>query len=929
MLKLFKKRCQEFLQDRLYDSYLYRFAYGLDASCYRYIPKLVLKPKNEEEVQKIIILSDKLNIPLTFKGSGTSLCGQALSDSVLVLCVDNFKEIKANEHSIWCECGVIGSDANEALKPFGKKIGPDPATINNASIGGIFSNNSSGMCCGVKQNSYQTIKSVRIILNDGFILDTSKEESLKEFQSSHKNLANGLLALREELMQDPFLLKEIKRKFAIKNTTGYGLNSLCDFSDLRDILNHIFIGAEGTLGFVSRVEYETCEDYAFKATGLLFYENLNLASKAVKILSYYEDKVFAAELMDWACLDLTKGLCDMPSSLKSPNCALLIELQSDNEQELLNNIVFIKNALKDAPCLFEPDFSLDSTIQAKWWKIRKGLLPISASKRPKGSVVITEDVCFEMDYFTKGIENISTLFTKHGFEGIIFGHALSGNVHFIITPLLDDKRQRLSFEKFMQDLVDLVISLKGSIKAEHGTGRMMAAFVEQEWGEKAYKFHRKIKALFDPKGLINPGVIINDDKEIHSKNFKPSHQIEDYLEACMECGFCEKYCPSKNLTLTPRQRIAVHREIKRLKALKQKSEGEEFELSELQKGYEYGVVKTCASCSMCASFCPLEIDSAKIATAYNNQNAKGFFIANYLAKNLDKSVKMAKFGLNLAQFGQKTLGKQTLKKLSLGLNQKFHTPIVPIFMPNANHHALNSSPKSEKSVIYLSSCLNRAFAPSSLAKDKRALQEVFESLCKKADISVLYPENITRFCCGKAFKNYTLKTPELNPLKSFKDELLTLSENGKIPLVCDHSACSAELVSKLDKRLKIYDMSEFIEKEMLHKLNIKPLEEDLGLYVVCSAKKCGFDESLRKLARVCTKGKVYEHSQTHCCGFAGDKGFIKPELNANALKDLKNYFANLKITRFYSSSSTCEIGLSDTTRHFWQHLIYLLDELSD
>ncbi len=273
---------------------------------------------------------------------------------------------------------------------------------------------------------------------------------------------------------------------------------------------------------------------------------------------------------------------------------------------------------------------------------------------------------------------------------------------------------------------------------------MMAAFVEQEWGEKAYKFHRKIKALFDPKGLINPGVIINDDKEIHSKNFKPSHQIEDYLEACMECGFCEKYCPSKNLTLTPRQRIAVHREIKRLKVLKQKSEGEEFELSELQKGYEYGVVKTCANCSMCASFCPLEIDSAKIATAYNNQNAKGFFIANYLAKNLDKSVKMAKFGLNLAQFGQKTLGKQTLKKLSLGLNQKFHTPIVPIFIPNANHHALNSSPKSEKSVIYLSSCLNRAFAPSSLAKDKRALQEVFESLCKKADISVLYPENITR-----------------------------------------------------------------------------------------------------------------------------------------------------------------------------------------
>ncbi len=480
MLELFKKQCKAFLQERLYDSYIHRFAYGLDASCYRYIPKLVLKPKNEEEVAKIIILSDKFNIPLTFRGSETSLCGQALSDSVLVLCVENFKTIEANAHSIWCECGVIGSDANEALKPFGKKIGPDPATINNATIGGIFSNNSSGMCCGVKQNSYQTIKSVRVILNDGFILDTSKEESLKEFTNTHATLANELLNLREELLKDEFLTKEIKRKFAIKNTTGYGLNSLCDFSGLKDILNHIFIGAEGTLGFVSKVEYETCEDYAYKATGLLFYENLSKASNAVKILASHEDKVFAAELMDWACLELTKELCDMPSSLKNPNCALLIELQSDEEEKLLNNITFVKEVLKEAPALFEPEFSLDSNIQANWWKIRKGLLPISASKRPKGSVVITEDVCFEIKNFTKGIGDIAKLFTKHNFEGIIFGHALSGNVHFIITPLLDDAKERLNFELFMQDLVALVVSLKGSIKAEHGTGRMMAAFVEQE-----------------------------------------------------------------------------------------------------------------------------------------------------------------------------------------------------------------------------------------------------------------------------------------------------------------------------------------------------------------------------------------------------------------------------------------------------------------
>ncbi|MCR2064273.1 (Fe-S)-binding protein [Campylobacter helveticus] len=155
-----------------------------------------------------------------------------------------------------------------------------------------------------------------------------------------------------------------------------------------------------------------------------------------------------------------------------------------------------------------------------------------------------------------------------------------------------------------------------------------------------------------------------------------------------------------------------------------------------------------------------------------------------------------------------------------------------------------------------------------------------------------------------------------------------MSENGKIPLVCDHSACGAELLLKLDKRLKIFDMSEFVEKEILKYLNIKPLEEDIGIYAVCSSKKYGFDTSLRKIASLCTKGKVYEHKNTHCCGFAGDKGFMKPELNMSALNDFEKFFKNLKIKRFYSSSSTCEIGLSDKTKNSWQHLIYLVDELS-
>ncbi|TKX31016.1 FAD-binding and (Fe-S)-binding domain-containing protein [Campylobacter aviculae] len=937
MLNDFKNECKSFLQDRLYDSYLKRFAYGIDASCYRYIPDLVLKPICEEEVLKIINLSRKYNIPLTFRGAGTSLSGQACAKSVLVICMNGWDKIVANENSIWCDCGVIGSEANIVLSQFNKKLGPDPATINNATIGGIFSNNSSGMCCGVKQNSYQTIKSIRVILYDGFILDTSDEKCLKEFLNTHSQMVDEILNLRQDIIKDENLLKEIKRKFSIKNTTGYGLNSLSDFEDIKDILNHIFIGSEGTLGFVSRVEYFTVDDYKHKACALLFYENLSLAAKAVKILSLNDEIVSAAEIMDYACLEAVSNLQGMPDELtrvKEGNCCILIQLQNNDKNILEKNIAFISEKLNTINTLFGIRFSFDPNEQETWWKIRKGLLPISASTKRSGSTVITEDICFEIDYFEKGIEGITSLFKQYDFKGIIFGHALSGNVHFIITPLLNDPKEKENFAKFMDDMVNLVLSLKGSTKAEHGTGRMMAPFVEQEWGEKAYKLNKKIKNIFDPKNLFNPDVIICDDPKIHIKNLKQSQKIEDYIETCMECGFCEKVCPSKNITLTPRQRIAVHREIKRLESLENKNEEENLELSLLKQEYEYEVITSCATCSMCSTICPLEINSAKISIHYNNEKARGLNIAKTISNNLEKVVKIAKFGVSAASFASKIFGDENLKNISLLLNKNLKTPVVLKFMPSKNTYVLNSKNKHfNKEVIYFTSCLNRIFAPNSKAKDLRSIQEVFENLCQKAKFNVIYPKHIEQMCCGKAFKNYTLKDSSINPVHKALSWLLEEVKDKDIPIVCDHSACSAEILHQIKElksfsKLKILDMSDFLNDYILKELHINPLKEDIGIYVVCASKKESFGKSLKHIAQSCTKAKVYEHQQTYCCAFAGNKGFLEPKLNDVALDNLQQYFKDLNIKRFYSSSSTCEIGLSDKTGASWQHIIYLLDEVS-
>lgn len=983
----FIAEAKEIFKDRIYTDYLRRFAYGIDASCYAYVPRVVVRAVNESEIINLFTLSQKYNTPLTFRAAGTSLSGQACSNSVLVLANAFWQDIEivGNAESIKCSCGVIGIEANEALKPYGKKIGPDPATINNAMIGGIFSNNSSGMCCGVKQNSYNTIKSARFILFDGTILDTSENakpnESIESFLQKHKDKADSLLALRKEILQDTELCELIKRKFAIKNTTGYSINALLDFSEIKDIINHLFIGAEGTLGFVSSVEYECVEDYAYKACALLFYKDLALGAKAVEILAANESLVSAAEIMDYACLDSAKGLENAPRELgqiESGACAILVQLESSTKKELDSKIAHISKELESVPSLFGVCFSSDERLMASWWKIRKALLPLAAGSRPSGSIVITEDICFPISTFAQGIDSITKLFEKFNFQGIIFGHALSGNVHFIITPNLNDEKESQAFGEFMEAMVDSVISLQGSTKAEHGTGRMIAPFVEKEWGAKAYAINRRIKEIFDPHSLINPDVIISDNPQIHTQNLKQSSEVEDFINQCMECGFCEKVCPSRELTLTPRQRIAVRKEIARLEALlaestksTQKPAHIQAQLEELKKGYQYFGIDTCATCSMCSLSCPLEIDSGKIASKLSPA-AKGTFsrfVATQSAKHFSTTLSLAKGGLRIANFSSNIVGKNTLSNLSKKMS---FLPYIPHSLPRANAYRLeskDSNAQSQVAIIYFSTCINRSFAPQSSLKDTRALQEVFESLCEKARVSVVYPQNLSNLCCGKAYKDYpqSAKLKRKEVYRALESSVKELQSKGveQIHIVCDHSACSYELkngLKELDSTLTILDMPECIESTLLPRLHITPLDEDIALYAMCATRKGKWDKSLESIAKACTNGEIIVHSKTQCCGFAGNKGFICSELNASALRELSEFYADKqrgdlacgleskiesekvdssvesttqnntqrhkKLRLGFSSSSTCEIGLNDKTNIIWQNLLYLVDSVS-
>ena len=926
----FAKEAQAICKDRVYTDRLRRYAYGVDASCYSYLPKVVVKAENESEVRRLIRLCQQCGTPFTFRAAGSSLSGQCSSEDVLIVCNDGFKKMEVIDDgkALRCECGVIGSDANDLLKPYNRKIGPDPATLATALVGGILNNNSSGMCCGTAQNSYKTIRSIRVVLLDGSILDTSDKKSIDQFLKEKPQMVEDILQLRKEILADEELTHLIHHKYKIKNTTGYGLNSLVDFEDIIDIINHLFIGSEGTLGFVSEIVYNTVEDVPHKGCGLMFFSTLNDASLAVVALANMgREKVVAAEMMDYQSLKAVQTLDNVPDFVREVpegTSAILFQTESYSKEIVDKNLAFIKDQLKDIPTAIPSLYSQDPKEYDSWWAIRKGILPIVGGQRRKGTTVITEDVCFQIEDFTKGIEMLTELFHKYDFVdgGVIFGHALSGNVHFNITPDFSDPKDTKNFGDLVKEMSERVSGFGGSLKAEHGTGRMVAPFIEMEWGRKAYEINRRIKAIFDPTRILNPDVMITDDPDVYKKNLKAQCVIDDAFTICMECGFCEKNCPSRNLTLTPRQRIALLRETKRLE-----NEGNFAVANELKKGYEYFGVETCAACSMCKGLCPLSIDTAQIALSMRRIDPPAPGLAKKIYDNFSSTLEMCRAGVSLEGIAGAIITQKAISKITEGLHGVTGvTPYVPKTTPKANRYKLKNriKPTNFEKVVYFSTCANRAFRQNQGYDDQRSLQQVVESLCNKAQIDIIYPEHIENLCCGLSFENYD--DVHERAVKDLHDALMKASQNGKYPIVIDHSACFNHAFKHMPD-LEINDISEFLCKFVVPRLDIKKCDERVLVHKQCKIKVLGKSQYIEDLARLCSD-HVFNIKSFACDGFAGQKGFFTPELNKCATKDLASEVAEYGATLGVSSSSTCEIGLGESGGIPFVSVAYLLDRCS-
>lgn len=916
-------------KERIYTDELRRLAWGTDAGFYRLIPQVILRPKSEEEVSKLMALSNKYQLPVTFRAAGTSLSGQAISDSILMVAGKNWEnyKISSDHQEITLQPGIIGQRVNEILKPYGRIFSPDPASVKSAMVGGIIMNNASGMNCGTHANSDKVLKSVRMVFADGTTLDTGSKESRDNFTQSHPEFIKGIEKLRDKVKADSQLAERIRYKYSIKNVTGLNIRPLIAYDDPFDIIAHLLVGSEGTLAFASEFTMATGYDYPYKASGMLYFSDIKEACRAVvKMKKIANEKgewiVKGAELLDEKSL----------SSVNDPTgvglTAVLTETMAVTKEELDRNIQVITDALQEFDTYIPIHFTDDPSEYSKYWAIRAGIFPAVGGTRELGTTCLIEDVAFHIENLPEATAELQDLLRKHKYDdACIYGHALEGNFHFIINQSFDSQEEVDRYEELMEDVKVLVVDkYDGSLKAEHGTGRNMAPYVKYEWGEKAFMVMKQVKELFDPNNMLNPGVIFNDDPKCHIKNFKPLPLTHPIVDKCIECGFCEINCLTCGFTLSSRQRIVIQREISRLE--RENSDPKRVNL--LKKQYKYLGEQTCAGDGLCSTSCPMKINVGELTHVLREMNIPtngfGYKIGDYVANHFAGIKSVLRPTLSVANAAHSVLGTSLMSSITRGMHKAFKVPQWTPAMPKPYYpnRAKVLTLKSPKKVVYFPSCINQTMGLEKKSPEELPLINKMASLLHKSGYEIIFPEGLSKLCCGTIWESKGMPEIADRKVKELEDALWEASNHGEYPVLCDQSPCLYRMKTCISK-MKLYEPAEFIYTFLKDKLEFKPVNTPVAVHVTCSMRKMGIADQIINLAKLCST-HVFVPEEVGCCGFAGDKGFTNPEVNSYALRKLKPQIEENNIQMGYSNSRTCEIGLTTNSGIPYASIVYLVDK---
>jgi D-lactate dehydrogenase len=904
-----------------------RLGHAHDASHYLLTPQAVVAPTGTDQIAALLRASAEQGVPLTFRSGGSSLSGQASSAGVLVDTRRNFRDIEVLDEGlrVRVQPGATVRAVNARLSPHKRKLGPDPASEGAATIGGVVANNSSGMVCGTEFNTYRTLESAVLVLPSGTVVDTKEKHADARLKGLEPELYEGLLRLRDRVRANPASMSTISTLYSIKNTMGYGLNSFVDHDRAVDILLHLVIGSEGTLAFVAEATFRTLPALAQLATGFLIFNDLDSATSSLPELV---DSGFAAiELLDATSLRVAQRDPAATGSLAAlkveSHAALLVEHQTHSKELLFDRVEASRALLERLPLAAPATLSPDPKTRAALWHIRKGLYATVAGNRPSGTTALLEDIAVPVTALLDTCQELVELFDKHGYEdSVIFGHAKDGNIHFMLNERFGDPSSLERYVAFTDDMVDLVLGNNGTLKAEHGTGRIMAPYVRRQYGDELFSVMQEVKRLADPKGLLNPGVLLNEDPSSHITNLKITPTVEKEVDRCVECGYCEPVCPSKDLTLTPRLRIVLRREIADARAT-----GDTDLLKSLESDYGYDGVETCAVDGMCATACPVLIDTGDLVRRLRNEERNRVEQAAWkvAAKHWEGTTNLGGFVLNTVKKLPASLvtGGASAARAVIG---KDTVPLWESDLPGGGHPR---KPRHDDNpeVVYFAACIGTMFGP---AEGAPGVTSAFFQLCERADVNLTTPEGIAGLCCGTPWKSKGLSEGYEQMRERVLPALWTASEQGRIPVVVDAASCTEgveRLIGSNDDRfpgLRIIDAVQFVDERIMERLTVTAPLGSLALHPTCSSTHLGTNAALSRIAEA-VAAEVVIPEDWGCCAFAGDRGMLHPEFTASATAREAAEINSRPFDAYASTNRTCELGLSRATGHPYEHILETLE----
>lgn len=903
-----------------------RLAAAHDASHYQLTPRVVVTPASVDEVAGVMAAARQEQLPVTFRSGGTSLSGQAGTDGILVDTRRNFGQITVIDDGARVRSGPGATvrAVNTRLARYGRKLGPDPASEIACTIGGVVANNSSGMTCGITANTYQTLDSSILVLAGGTVIDTSRADADAVLLEREPAMHAGLIELRDRVRGDKRSIDRIRALFSIKNTMGYAINAFLDHDRPVDILERLVIGSEGTLAFVAEATFRTVPLKGHLATGLLLFPDM--ASATTALPSLVEAGFAAIELMDTTSLAVAQQDPEATGDLRAlalhEHVALLVEFQEVTSALLQQRLRGSASMLRALPLAAPADMSSDPQRRAALWHIRKGLFTLVAGARPSGSTALLEDIAVPVERLGATCTELARLFAHHGYENaVIFGHAKDGNIHFMLTERFDDPASVARYQAFTEDMVELVLAHGGTLKAEHGTGRIMAPFVERQYGSELYEVMRAVKRLVDPNGILNPGVVISDDPDGHLQHLKTPPTVESEVDRCVECGYCEPVCPSREITLTPRDRIVLRREI-----AKADLSGDHALATTLRREYDYDGLQTCAVDGMCQTACPVLINTGDLVRRLRAENAgalaqKGWKVA---ARNWGVISRVGGFALSAAAAVPSTLpiAATTVARAVLGPDT---VPSYSDDLPRGGTRRVTlSSP--EPVAVYFSSCTTTMFGP---ADDGDGVAESFVRLCERAGIQLVTPDDLPSLCCGTPWKSkgqtegYAVMTARVAA------SLTRATDGGRLPVVCDASSCTEGLEVLLESAIasgiRVIDAVSFVDEHVLPLLPSAQKRDSLTVHPTCSSTRMGINPALERIGAAAAH-EVIVPDDWGCCAFAGDRGMLHPELTASATRAEAREVRSHLSTEFASLNRTCEMGMTRATGHSYRHILEVLDD---